>query len=132
MKSIYLIFLFLIISFSCKDEESNDTYDFSLLGIEKIVVDNTEINTNAFGFPDVSDESITMTGSSDESEKRSYDLVIFNPMPTEETIHVQSKFNDVTVDISRSETSPEYIITVSRNGYHEYIIYRIGFMNLPA
>lgn len=132
MKSIYLLSLFLFVFVCCKNEVSNDTYDFSLLGIEKIVVDNLEISTNTFGFPDVSDESITMVGQSDESSMRSYDLVIYNPLPAKETIHVHSKFSDIVIDITRSETNPEYIITVTRNGYHEKLVYRIGFMEIPV
>lgn len=130
MKSIYLLSLFLLVFVCCKNEVSNDTYDFSLLGVEKIVVDNLEISTNTFGFPDVSDESITMVGQSDESSMRSYDLVIYNPLPAKETIHVQSKFSDIVIEITRSETNPEYIITVTRSGYHEKLIYRIGFMEI--
>lgn len=122
----------LILLMSCNEKETNITYDFSVLGLEKITIDETVISLDSVGFPEKNSDSFVMVGSSSGSSTRSYDLVIWNNEPTEQNISIKSKYDDTLTTIEKNADSRSFNITISRKGFSEKIVYIIGFMRLES
>jgi hypothetical protein len=135
MKHFLLLSALLILLAGCSKEDSTVAYNFSVLGIEKITIDKTVISLDSCGFPAKGSDSYAIVGYgySNTSPIRSYDLVVWNIMPSEETISVKSKYEDISTEIEKHADSGFYNIIVSRKGFDEKIIYKIGFMQvLPS
>lgn len=129
----FILSALLVLLMSCKDDDTNVKYDFSLLGIEQIIVDETVINTDSSGFPEKDNESYVIVGFSysDNSPSRSYDLTIYKTMPEEISINIKSKYDGISTVIEKNADSGYYNIIVSRKGFDEKIVYKIGFMKVP-
>ncbi len=122
----------LILLMSCNEKETNITYDFSVLGLEKITIDETEITLDSFGIPEINSDSFLILGSNNGSPTRSYNLVIWNNEPTEQNISIKSKYDDTLTTIEKNTDSRSFNITISRKGFSEKIVYNIGFMKLES
>lgn len=128
--SLYYLFILPFLLMSCHDEDANTTADFSVLGIEKIYVNELVITTDSCGFPDKGNPAYVMVGFNLQSSQRTYELVIGPTQVTTPTFLVQSKYNDTSTKIEQDADSRTYNIEVSRKGCNEKIIYQIGFMHI--
>lgn len=132
MKYFLLLPVLLILLTGCSEENNTVTYNFSVLGVEKIIIDKTVITLDSIGFPAKGSDSYAIIGYGygNTSPIRSYDLVIWNIMPAEETISVKSKYEDISAEIEKHADSGFYNIIISRKGFNEKFIYKIGFMQV--
>lgn len=122
------IALWLLALLSCNDEENKVEYNFSVLGIEKIIVGEEVLNVDSSGFPITDKELFAITGFSDLNSTKTYNLAILSDKPDKENITVKSKYNDTSAKIEKDVDSGFYNIIVSRAGFNEKIIYIIGFI----
>jgi hypothetical protein len=132
MKTKHLLFLSLLLTLlaSCSKEDSKTEYDYTVLGIKTITVGQTVIALDSCGFPVKGQTGIAIigTGYGDNTPIRNYDLVVSNTIPEKESISVKSLYTDILVSIEKSTDAKYYNITVSRKGFDEKIIYKIGFL----
>jgi hypothetical protein len=128
-KFYMLIMLILPLLVNCSNEENKNEYNFSVLGIEKINIDEIVINTESNGFPVKNSETFIITGSTYVNETHEYELIIIGKYSENQNIVVNKKYNDVSILIESNIESKNKTITISRAGYLEKIIYHIAFSN---
>lgn len=119
---------------SCSKEDNNCAYNFSVLGIERIIIDKTVITLDSCGFPAKGSDSYLIVGYGygDKSPIRSYDLVVKSLIPEKGTISIKSKYQDISTEIETHADSGFYNIIISRKGFEEKLVYKIGFMQVPS
>lgn len=134
LKHFLLLSGLLTLLASCNNEDNNCTYNFSVLGIEKIIIDKTVITLDSCGFPAKGSGSYLIVGYGygDKSPIRSYDLVIKSVIPEEGTISIKSKYQDMSTEIEKHADSGFYNIIILRKGFGEKLVYKIGFMQVPS
>ena len=98
------------------------------MGIEQITIDDDVINTESNGFPLKDGGVFTISGCSNVNATRKYDLVIWKNYTEQKSVIVKRKYQDVSVSIKDDTESDCYIVTVSKEGYSEKVIYRIFFL----
>lgn len=128
-KFYMLIMLILPLLVNCSNEENKNEYNFSVLGIEKINIDEIVINIESNGFPVKNSKTFLITGSTYVNETHEYELVIVGKYSENQNIVVNKKYNDVSILIESNIESKNKTITISRAGYLEKIIYHIAFSN---
>jgi hypothetical protein len=129
MKTLIFSF-FLILFISCEEKETNNTYDFKVLGIEKIVIDgNTEITLSGEGMPDKTSTAYAIVSVDNGTPVRNYGLTVWKHFSGETNFNVVSKYADISVAIEKKAESGYYNVIVSRKGFNEQLIYKIGFLN---
>lgn len=128
-KFYMLIMLILPLLVNCSNEENKNEYNFSVLGIEKINIDEIVINIESNGFPVKNSKTFLITGSTYVNETHEYELVIIGKYSENQNIVVNKKYNDVSILIESNIESKNKTITISRAGYLEKIIYHIAFSN---
>lgn len=132
MKAIEsILFSILVVLFmSCEEKKTDNTYDFQVLGIEKIVIDgNTEITVNSEGMPEKGSSAYVIVSVDNGTPVRNYGLTVWKPFSDETNFNVASKYGDISVTIEKKAESGYYNIIVSRKGFDEQLIYKIGFLN---
>ncbi len=129
MKTI--IFSILLMLFvSCEEKKTNNTCDFNVLGIEKIVIDgNAEILVDSEGVPEKISSAYAIVSVTNGTPVRSYGLTVWKPFSEGTNFSVISKYNDISVTIEKKAEAGYYNVIVSRKGFDEQIIYKIGFLN---
>lgn len=129
MKTIILSIL-TVLFISCEEKETDNSYDFQILGIEKIVIDdNTEILIDSQGMPEKGNPAYVIVSLTSGTPVRSYGLTVWKPFSDETNFSVVSKYNDILVTIEKKAESGYYNVVVSRKGFDEQLIYKIGFLN---
>lgn len=129
-KKTVIISILIMLFVGCKKEETNTTYDFNVLGIEKIVIDgNTEITLSAEGMPDKTSSAYAIVSVDNGTPVRNYGLTVWKPFSGETSFSVVSKYGDISVTIEKKAESGYYNVIVSRKGFDEEIVYKIGFLN---
>lgn len=126
-----IIFSILIALFiSCEEKETENSYDFQILGIEKIVIDdNTEILIDSQGMPEKGSPAYVIVSVTSGTPVRNYGLTVWKPFSDETNFSVLSKYNDILVTVEKKAESGYYNVIVSRKGFDEEIVYKIGFLN---
>ncbi len=129
MKTIILSIL-IVLLISCEEKETDNTYNFQVLGIEKIVIDgNTEITVNSDGMPEKGSSAYVIVSVDNGTPVRNYGLTVWKPFSDETNFNVASKYGDISVTIEKKAESGYYNVIVSRKGFDEKIVYKIGFLN---
>ncbi len=129
-KKTVIISILIMLFFGCKKEETSTTYDFKVLGIEKIVIDgNTEITLSEEGMPDKTSSAYAIVSVDNGTPVRNYGLTVWKPFSGETSFSVVSKYGDISVTIEKKAESGYYNVFVSRKGFDEEIVYKIGFLN---
>ena len=127
----FLISVLFVLLVGCKHSDAGiEEYDFANLGLEKITCDNTTIPLELTGFPVKGEGSFVIVGTSNEMSLRRYELVVWNAIVNEKSIAVKSKYNDLTVEITRNNNGSGYFVAVSRRGFPEKIIYTLSFLDI--
>ena len=107
---LFIVLMFLIIG--CNDDETVNNYNFAVLGIEKVLVDDFVIATDSLGFPSLESDSITIVGLSNTNSTISYELVVYDPQTKERAISVKSKYDDVKAQVDYNSESGWYGTTL--------------------
>jgi len=127
---LFLTVLFVLLV-GCKQNSTNiEEYNFSELGLEKIECGNISISLGSNGLPDSNTANYDRVGVWNEISFRRYDLIIKTAIVDEKAIVVKSKYNDISVEISKKDGA-DYFVEVTRKGRPEKIIYTLSFRNIP-
>jgi hypothetical protein len=126
----FILVVLLVLITGCERDSSTVEYDFSRLGLEKIMVDTMTIPLESTGFPVKGENPFVIVGTSNEISLRRYELVVWNGIVNEKSIAVKSKYNDLSVEITRNDNVSGYVVTVSRSGFPEKVIYTLSFLNV--
>ncbi|MGE0079544.1 MAG: hypothetical protein AB7S48_16910 [Bacteroidales bacterium] len=130
IKRLFILTLLVTTLVSCKEEDNNTNYDFSVLGLEQLIINDQIVTLDSNGFPSgVFDiEDIGITGKGLCNSMQIYDLFVLKNN-TDNSISIKSKFDDTVAEITKEETDDHitYIVTVTRNGFEEKVIYNISF-----
>lgn len=132
MKTMKIIILSIltVLLISCEEKEIDNTYNFQFLGIEKIVIDgNTEILMDSQGMPEKGSPAYVIVSVDNGMPVRNYGLTVWKPFSDETNFSVVSKYTDILIKIEKKAESGYYNVIVSRKGFDEEIIYKIGFLN---
>ena len=134
MKTINLFLSVLLIAFtSCKNDEANVVYDFSVLGLEQFIINDETFVLDPGGFPSGAKENdnVLIVGYTNGSSTNEYDLVAVSKDKNAPVINVKSKYADVSVEITQEESEQQiYHVTVSRDGFEEKVVYNLSFINV--
>lgn len=129
MKTIILSIL-TVLFISCEEKETDNSYDFQILGIEKIVIDNnTEILIDSQGMPEKGNPAYVIVSLTSGAPVRNYGLTVWKPFSGETNFSIVSKYGDISVTVEKKAESGYYNVIVSRKGFDEQLIYKIGFLN---
>jgi hypothetical protein len=124
-----IISILLLLLIGCEEKETNTTYDFKVLGVEKIIINNsTEITIDSEGVPAKSGNLYSIVGASNGASSLGYDLAVWETTSEEPIIRIQSKYDDSLVNIEKKSESRCYIITITRNGYDVKLTYKLEFV----
>lgn len=127
----FIISVLLVLLVGCKHSDTGiEECDFANLGLEKITCDTITIPLELTGFPVKGEAPFVIVGMSNEVSLRRYELVVWNTIVNEKSIAVKSKYNDLTVEITRNSNGSGYFVAVSRRGLPEKIIYTLSFLNI--
>jgi hypothetical protein len=131
--NLFLLVLFVLVaSVSCKQEEINVEYNFSALGLKQLIVNNEVLNLDSCGFPLKDNKNFLIVGSSGGSSIRRYDLAVWCVNSNEKNISIISKYNDTLAEIEINESAGYCNVIVSRSGFKEKLVYKVGFLIKPV
>lgn len=128
MKSYLLAILIFPLLACCSKEENVNRYDFTVLGIEKITINGVTKNTEQNGFPVKDDSHIVITRFANVGALNEYDLVIKETFSENLPIVVDKKYDDVSVVVESNSELKRKVVTITRKGYIEKVVYRVIFI----
>jgi hypothetical protein len=135
MKIYKITLLFLLLTtFSCSKEEANTSKgDFTLLGLEKIRIDDDIIGIGSNGFLlDLGEnEQVVLSDFSYGVKKAVCEYACFVSAKDMPFVSFESKYDDILINKREFQISDynAYEITVSKAGCAEEITYVIVFMS---
>lgn len=127
---LILAVLFVLLAGCKQSTTSVEEYNFADLGLEKIECGTVTIPLGSSGLPDCNTANYDRVGVWNEISYRRYDLIIKTAIVDEKAIVVKSKYNDISVEISKKDGA-DYFVEVTRKGRPEKIIYTLSFRNIP-
>jgi hypothetical protein len=104
-------------------------YNFTNLGLENITCGNMTLLLDNNGKP-VQSDAFNMSGVWNHIPQIGYYLTLYAPMVDQNSIVVKSKYNDISVEITKSANGRGYDVVASRKGMAEKITYFISFLNV--
>ncbi|HML64623.1 MAG TPA: hypothetical protein PKC55_07330 [Dysgonomonas sp.] len=133
----FVLILTVFTFFSCSEDNAPEQKaDYNLLGITSVTINGSRIPVKADGvLLDLADsKDIVGTGSLSEPYKKHFEIeyAILTKDLSASSVEIQSKYPDVSIDISHVVTSPSvitWIAKITREGYSESVIYNLSFFD---
>lgn len=134
MKRIILLYLILLmVATGCSKDENTNNADFSVLGLEQLIINDEILNLNEVGLPVDIKEKVNMTivGYTYGVYFNEFNLVVISAKD-DINLSVKSQFEDAVMDIKKENTTDlTYSIIITRPNYKEKVRYTVSFMKTP-
>ena len=133
-KNIFFYLVFLTVATGCSKDEDNNKADFSILGLEQLVINDEILHLNETGLPiDIKDkDNMSIIGCTYGKCYNEFELVVLSTQKDDINLSVKSRFEDTVIDIKKEDTTDlKYSVTITRPNYEEKVKYKVSFMNFP-
>ena len=132
MKLIRLVLLSTLITMlltKCSmDDDVQYNYDHSVLGITSLIINQYSIDLESGGFPvNIGDIKNISMPACFSGMKRTFKLVVNDEFKDNAVIKTTSDFDNVQTALIVNTPQKKYILTVTRKGHEESVVYDITF-----
>ena len=126
-KLLYTVALFVMAS--CSDEEeAKITFDSSVFGIEKIIVNNTtySLKDSSFLIDKGADSPLYLTGSGYGSDYKELDYAFVSQTESLSSVAAVCTKGEVHVSVSQTSTTKTYVLTLYATSPKVKMIYKFS------